>query len=415
MLFVSRTHAKTRNLSQTRGPLLCGPACPIQGLTKCYVFTIATDVCGCIQVTETGAQVLVIASCSDAATLPKLLRATGRLDHLIEVGTPSAQERRGMIEHMLTVRGLSYDPAAMEGMSRRMEGFDSSDLLVVIERAVQAARLSALEPRSGAVPAAAATSGTLKVSSEHWDVALDGFQPSAAWEAGAQDSLDTTITGWNDIGGMKDAKEALYEALELPLKFAKLVAKAPLRLRTGVLLYGPPGCGKTHAVRAAVAATGVRFIGVKGPELLNKYIGASEEAVRGVFARAQAAAPCALFFDEFDSIAPQRGSGSDSTGVTERMVNQLLTELDGVEKLQGVCVIAASNRPDLIDAALLRPGRLDRLIYCGLPKITERQEILESLVAKVCMPSHLPLLPSQRTSAPLMCWLDSATHRNCWL
>jgi peroxin-1 len=151
-----------------------------------------------------------------------------------------------------------------------------------------------------------------------------------------------------------------------------------------VLLYGPPGCGKTHAVRAAVAATGVRFIGVKGPELLNKYIGASEEAVRGVFARAQAAAPCALFFDEFDSIAPQRGSGSDSTGVTERMVNQLLTELDGVEKLQGVCVIAASNRPDLIDAALLRPGRLDRLIYCGLPNITERQEILESLLAKVC-------------------------------
>lgn len=187
---------------------------------------------------------------------------------------------------------------------------------------------------------------------------------------------------------MGDAKEALYEALELPLRFAKLVAKAPLRLRTGVLLYGPPGCGKTHAVRAAVAATGVRFIGVKGPELLNKYIGASEEAVRAVFARAQAAAPCALFFDEFDSIAPQRGSGSDSTGVTERMVNQLLTELDGVERLQGVCVIAASNRPDLIDAALLRPGRLDRLIYCGFPTRDERLDILTSLFAKVCTLWH---------------------------
>lgn len=188
---------------------------------------------------------------------------------------------------------------------------------------------------------------------------------------------------------MGEAKEALYEALELPLRFAKLVAKAPLRLRTGVLLYGPPGCGKTHAVRAAVAATGVRFIGVKGPELLNKYIGASEEAVRSVFARAQAAAPCALFFDEFDSIAPQRGSGSDSTGVTERMVNQLLTELDGVERLQGVCVIAASNRPDLIDAALLRPGRLDRLIYCGFPTRDERLDILKSLFLKVrCCTSH---------------------------
>lgn len=333
------------------------------------------------QVTEIGAQVLIIASCSDAAGLPKLLRATGRLDHLIEVGTPSAQERRGMIEHMLRARGLAYDPAAIEGMARRMEGFDSSDLSVVIERAIQAARLGALAPRGGARDA---STGALLVCSEHWESALDGFQPSAAWEAGAQDAVDATISGWSDVGGMKDAKEALYEALELPLKFAKLVAKAPLRLRTGVLLYGPPGCGKTHAVRAAVAATGVRFIGVKGPELLNKYIGASEEAVRGVFARAQAAAPCALFFDEFDSIAPQRGSGSDSTGVTERMVNQLLTELDGVEKLQGVCVIAASNRPDLIDAALLRPGRLDRLIYCGLPGTAERLEILESLLAKVC-------------------------------
>ena len=182
---------------------------------------------------------------------------------------------------------------------------------------------------------------------------------------------------------MGDAKEALFEAIELPLRYAKLVAKAPLRLRTGVLLYGPPGCGKTHAVRAAVAAAGVRFIGVKGPELLNKYIGASEEAVRNTFARAQAAAPCVLFFDEFDSIAPQRGAGSDSTGVTERTVNQLLTELDGVEKLQGVCVIAASNRPDLIDTALLRPGRLDRLIYCGFPSRDERAEVLAALFAKV--------------------------------
>lgn len=189
---------------------------------------------------------------------------------------------------------------------------------------------------------------------------------------------------------MNEAKEALFEAIELPLRYAKLVAKAPLRLRTGVLLYGPPGCGKTHAVRAAVAAAGVRFIGVKGPELLNKYIGASEEAVRSTFARAQAAAPCVLFFDEFDSIAPQRGAGSDSTGVTERTVNQLLTELDGVEKLQGVCVIAASNRPDLIDTALLRPGRLDRLIYCGFPGREERAEVLAALFAKVRAPARHP-------------------------
>jgi SpoVK/Ycf46/Vps4 family AAA+-type ATPase len=294
------------------------------------------------------------------------------------------------------VRGLAYDEDAVEAIARRLEGFDSADLAVLIDRAVQAVRLDALAPGGGAY----------RVGKQHWAAALAGFEPSAAWEAGAQEAADASITGWRDVGGMADAKEALYEALELPLRFAKLVAKAPLRLRTGVLLYGPPGCGKTHAVRAAVAATGVRFIGVKGPELLNKYIGASEEAVRSVFARAQAAAPCALFFDEFDSIAPQRGSGSDSTGVTERMVNQLLTELDGVERLQGVCVIAASNRPDLIDAALLRPGRLDRLIYCGLPDAAERAAILESFLHKArpfrrSFASHVPGACVVAAAAPM--------------
>ncbi|EFN55025.1 hypothetical protein CHLNCDRAFT_24198, partial [Chlorella variabilis] len=153
--------------------------------------------------------------------------------------------------------------------------------------------------------------------------------------------------------------------------------QAPLRLRTGVLLYGPPGCGKTHIVAAAVAAAGVRCITVSGPELLNKYIGASEAAVRDVFQRAAAAAPCLLLFDEFDAIAPQRGH--DNTGVTDRVVNQLLTELDGVEGLRGVCVVGATSRPDLLDAALLRPGRLDRLVFCGFPSPLERGAVLRAL------------------------------------
>jgi peroxin-1 len=159
------------------------------------------------------------------------------------------------------------------------------------------------------------------------------------------------------------------------------VASAPLRLRTGVLLYGPPGCGKTHAVSCAAAATGMRFISVKGPELLNKYIGASEAAVRELFQRASAAAPCILFFDEFDAIAPPRGH--DSTGVTDRVVNQLLTELDGVEGLRGVAVLAATSRPDLVDAALLRPGRLDRLVFCGLPDELARLQILRALTRRL--------------------------------
>eukprot|EP00891_Asterochloris_glomerata_P002680 jgi/Astpho2/2680/gw1.00050.301.1_t len=176
---------------------------------------------------------------------------------------------------------------------------------------------------------------------------------------------------------MREVRAALREALELPTKYARLVARAPLRLRTGVLLYGPPGCGKTHVVAAAVAAAGMRFVSVKGPEVLNKYIGASEAAVRDLFRRAQAAAPCVLFFDEFDAIAPSRGH--DNTGVTDRVVNQLLTELDGVEGLKGVCVLAATSRPDLLDAALLRPGRLDRLIYCDFPGLDDRLEVLTAL------------------------------------
>lgn len=165
--------------------------------------------------------------------------------------------------------------------------------------------------------------------------------------------------------------------------------QAPLRLRTGVLLYGPPGCGKTHVVAAAVAAAGVRCITVRGPELLNKYIGASEAAVRDVFARASAAAPSVLFFDEFDAIAPARGH--DNTGVTDRVVNQLLTELDGVEGLRGVCVLAATSRPDLLDAALLRPGRLDRLLLCDFPTPRERGLILSALARSMPLETGVEL------------------------
>ena len=177
------------------------------------------------------------------------------------------------------------------------------------------------------------------------------------------------------VGGLDDVKAALDEALSLPSRHPAVFADAPLRLRTGALLYGPPGCGKTMVIRAAIKAAGVRSVAIKGPELLNKYIGQSEAGVRDAFRRAAAAAPCALFFDEFDSIAPRRGH--DSTGVTDRVVNQFLTELDGVEGLRGVVVLAATSRPDLVDPALLRPGRLDRLLRCDFPDVAARLEILE--------------------------------------
>ncbi|XP_012278044.1 peroxisome biogenesis factor 1 [Orussus abietinus] len=182
---------------------------------------------------------------------------------------------------------------------------------------------------------------------------------------------------WSDIGGLEEVKRALTEILHWPLKYSEIFKNAPIKYQGSVLLYGMPGTGKTMLAGAIAKECELNLISVKGPELLSKYIGASEEAVRDIFEKAQRAKPCVLFFDEFDSLAPRRGH--DSTGVTDRVVNQLLTQLDGVEDREGVAVVAASSRPDLLDPALLRPGRLDKALLCPLPSEADREEILRAL------------------------------------
>ncbi|KAJ9520077.1 hypothetical protein QJQ45_030122, partial [Haematococcus lacustris] len=322
----------------------------------------------------TAQRLVVVASAGSAAGLHVMLRQACRLEYELRLPPVTAQGRAQLLaSSRLQACGVAYQADAVSHLAQQVDGYSTSDLHTLSQRAALEAFTRTLQPRASTVPAP-----HVAVCVTDVERAVRDYVPPLFWKLGAgaakRQGLGVDgVEGWEDVGGLQEARAALLDALELPLSHARLAASAPLRLRTGLLLYGPPGCGKTHVVRAAVAAMsrklGVRYISVKGPELLNKYIGASEAAVRDLFSRAAAAAPSVLFFDEFDSIAPPRGH--DSTGVTDRVVNQLLTELDGVEGLRGVCVLAATSRPDLIDAALLRPGRLDRLVLCGLPNEVE--------------------------------------------
>ena len=351
--------------------------------------------------------VAVIATCRDPSGLAPTLREVGRLETVVEVAPPTLDSRAEMLSIGLNERGITTAASGGGGavdthhlvrsIAASADGFDGADLEVLLDRAMNIATRKYLSSSSSSTTTTASKmtnhgsgssttqvdASSLVLTENDLKEAMQGFIPAAYWGSGTRTVVHASVQGWEDVGGMSPVRDALQESLELPLKYPRLVAGAPLRLRSGALLYGPPGCGKTHVVAAAVAATGVRCITVSGPELLNKYIGASEAAVRDVFRRAAAAAPSVLFFDEFDAIAPQRGH--DNTGVTDRVVNQLLTELDGVEGLRGVCVVAATSRPDLIDAALLRPGRLDRLLYCGFPTEQERRDILEALSRRLAL------------------------------
>lgn len=206
---------------------------------------------------------------------------------------------------------------------------------------------------------------------------LQGVQNNALEEEDQEDPAT------DDLPGLEEAVEVMEEVIMWPTKYLSIFQDSPLRNQAGILLYGPPGTGKTFLVSQLVKAWNLRMISVKGPELLAKYIGQSEENVRALFEKARNTRPCVLFFDEFDSLAPRRGH--DSTGVTDRVVNQLLTELDGVESLQGVTVIGATSRPELLDPALLRSGRIDRFVECWLPNAGARLSIFQNM----CSSLHL--------------------------
>ncbi|KAL0736296.1 hypothetical protein Bca4012_012506 [Brassica carinata] len=323
-----------------------------------------------------------VASVQSIEQIPQTLSSSGRFDFHVQLAAPATSERGAILKHEIQKRLLECSEDILLELAAKCEGYDAYDLEILVDRAVHAAIGRHLPCETSVSKYTLVKEDFTRAMHEFVPVAMRDITKSAS-EGGR--------SGWEDVGGVTDVKNAIKEMIELPSRFPKIFAKSPLRLRSNVLLYGPPGCGKTHIVGAAAAACSLRFISVKGPELLNKYIGASEQSVRDIFAKAAAAAPCILFFDEFDSIAPKRGH--DNTGVTDRVVNQFLTELDGVEVLTGVFVFAATSRPDLLDPALLRPGRLDRLLMCDFPSPPERLEILTVLSRKLPMADDIDLDP----------------------
>ncbi|XP_024542942.1 peroxisome biogenesis protein 1 [Selaginella moellendorffii] len=329
------------------------------------------------------ASVAFLATASGPKSLPLSLRSSGRFDFSVELEPPGIREREGILEQIIASRGFECPKTITSRVAAKCDGYDANDLEIMVDRALHASSARYLAKK-----AETETGRNFHLTDSDLNDALQGLVP-AALKGVAKAGKTGPILGWDDVGGLQEVCRVIRELLELPVRYPKLFASAPLRLRTGVLLYGPPGCGKTHVVAAAAAACSLRYIPVKGPELLDKYIGASEKAVRDVFARAAAAAPCILFFDEFDAIAPKRGH--DNTGVTDRVVNQLLAELDGVSALTGVFTFAATNRPDLIDAALLRPGRLDHLLFCDFPSQAERLDILRVLSRHLSMEDDIDL------------------------
>ncbi|KGO76882.1 ATPase, AAA-type, core [Penicillium italicum] len=257
-------------------------------------------------------------------------------------------------------------------LAGKTDGYMPGDLVLLVARARNEALIRSVSDLTS-------TSKMITLGLEDFESALKDFTPASLRNV----TLTSSTITFSSVGGLFETRKMLLETLQYPTKYAPIFAQCPLRLRSGLLLYGYPGCGKTMLASAVAGECGLNFISVKGPEILNKYIGASEKSVRDLFERAQAARPCVLFFDEFDSIAPKRGH--DSTGVTDRVVNQLLTQMDGAEGLSGVYVLAATSRPDLIDPALLRPGRLDKSLLCGMPNHADRVDIIRSVSEKLKM------------------------------
>ena len=320
---------------------------------------------------ESRGKLVVIGASNRPNALDPALRRPGRFDREIEIGIPDQEGRLEILQ--IHTRGMPLtDDVDLEQMSKITHGFVGADLESLSkEAAMRSVRRILPEINMEQTKIPFEVLNKIKITNTDFQNALKEVHPSAMREV----QIQRPNVKWDEIGGLAEVKEELSEAIEWPLKHANLFREADVVPPKGLLLYGPPGTGKTMIAKAVATTSESNFISVKGPELISKWVGESEKGVREVFRKARQASPCIVFFDEVDAIAPRRGKSEDSH-VTERVISQMLTEMDGLEDLKGVVVIGATNRPDIIDEALLRPGRFDRILEVPLPDKDARRQIL---------------------------------------
>ncbi|MDH5441629.1 MAG: CDC48 family AAA ATPase, partial [Candidatus Bathyarchaeota archaeon] len=316
---------------------------------------------------------IVIGATNRPEALDPALRRPGRFDREIEIGVPDKKGRYEILQ--IHTRGMPLkEDVDLEKLAKMSHGYTGADLSALgRETAMKALRryLPEINLEEERVPPSVLEK--MEVRMEDFLNAYREITPTAMREV----YIEVPTVRWTEIGGLEDVKEDLKEAVEWPLKNPEVFTRMGIRPPKGILLYGPPGCGKTLLARAVATESEANFITIKGPEVFSKWVGESEKAIREVFRKARMASPSVIFFDEFDSLVPGRGMGYADSGVTERVISQLLTEMDGLISLEDVVIIAATNRPDMVDPAILRPGRFDRLIYVPEPDKESRLEIFK--------------------------------------
>jgi transitional endoplasmic reticulum ATPase len=316
--------------------------------------------------------VIVIAATNLPNSIDPALRRPGRFDREIEITIPDRSERLHILE--IHTRGMPLeDDVDLRHLASITHGFVGADLEALCREAAMVCLRKLLDKIDlGQKRISYSQLASIRVSMSEFLQGFQSVEPSAIREV----FVEVPSVHWDDVGGLESIKQQLREAITWPLKYEALFSQAKVRPARGVLLAGPPGVGKTMIAKAAATESQVNFISVKGPELLSKFVGESERAIRNIFSKARQAAPCLMFFDEIDGLCATRQSGTQDSGVTGRVLSQFLSEMDGIEEMNGVFVLAATNRPDMVDPALRRYGRFEQTIEVGLPDKESRKSIL---------------------------------------